>query len=90
MELSLSPGFPGDNNELFLFCLDASLPMPPGWHSLSGDDNVFKMGKHCATLSQRDSRRAASSSGGPFAVVLKLKLEAQRLLHPGKGREEAL
>lgn len=68
MELSLSPGFPGDNNELFSFCLDASLPMPPGCHSFSGD--AFKVGKHCATLSQRDLRRAASSSGGPSAVVL--------------------
>lgn len=42
MELSLSPGFPGDNNELFSFCLDASLPMPPGWYSFSGDDNALK------------------------------------------------
>lgn len=89
MELSLSPGFPGDNSELFLFCLDASLPMPPGWHSLSGD--AFKAGKHfCATLSQRDSRRAASSSGGLSAVVLKPEVEAQRGLPLAKASERKL
>lgn len=67
-----------------------SLPMPPGWHSFSGDDNAFKAGKHCATLSERDTRRAASSRGGPSAVVLKPEVEAQRVLPLAKASERKL
>lgn len=58
--------------------------------AVEGDDNAFKAGKYCTSLSQRETRRAASSSGGPSAVVLKPEVEAQRVLPLAKASEKKL